>query len=187
MSNNKILYQGRIIEVVEFSPDGKRTFEFARRAPGTRTIVKVGDKILLTREHRHEVGGYDYRLPGGKVFDTLAEYNDFLSTDPSTEDTLRIAQDGAVKELKEEVGVNVGSQDLDFLHKSVCGATVEWDLYYFAVNVSTGQLGSQELEEGEDISTVTVSVQEARTIALDASKMSEDRSAAVLLRYLEGD
>jgi len=33
-------------------------------------------KILLSREYRSELDRYDYRLPGGKVFDTLAEYHD---------------------------------------------------------------------------------------------------------------
>lgn len=38
MSEN-IKYQGRIVEVVEFtSTDGNRTFEKARRAPGVRLI-----------------------------------------------------------------------------------------------------------------------------------------------------
>jgi len=40
-----------------------------------RLIICDGDKILLTKEYRSEVDTVDYRLPGGKVFDTLIEYN----------------------------------------------------------------------------------------------------------------
>jgi hypothetical protein len=37
---------------------------------------KDGSKaLLLTKEVRREANGVDYRLPGGKVFDTLAELN----------------------------------------------------------------------------------------------------------------
>ena len=185
MTNEKITYQGKIIEVVEYSPDGTRTFELARRAPGTRTIICVGDDILLTREHRHEIDGYDYRLPGGKVFDKLTEYNDFLSTNPTDDQKLDAARAGAVRELREEAGIDATSEELEFLYKSVCGATVEWDLYYFVIKVAADRLKKQQLEDGEDITLQTVSRDEARKLALDAAKMSEDRSAAVLLRFLE--
>jgi 8-oxo-dGTP pyrophosphatase MutT (NUDIX family) len=40
-----------------------------------RLIITDGDKILLTKEFRRELNQEDYRLPGGKVFDTLKEYN----------------------------------------------------------------------------------------------------------------
>lgn len=184
MSKQKVVYQGKIIEVVEFSPDGKRTFEFARRAPGSRTIVvSSAGKILLTKEYRHEVGGYDYRLPGGKVFDKLTEYNTFLAKEPDEQAILAVAEEGARKELLEEVGLTV--QNLDFLYLSRCGATVEWDLYYFVVRVEDEGLSDQQLEEGEDISVEWLTSGQARKVALDGSKFGEDRSAAVLLRFLE--
>lgn len=70
------------MEVVEFPLMMVKTFEKARRAPGTRLIIPVGeDSILLTKEYRQEVDGYDFRLPGGKVFDSLEEYNSFLQSD----------------------------------------------------------------------------------------------------------
>ncbi|MEI6117757.1 MAG: hypothetical protein WCP92_00380 [bacterium] len=50
--------------------------EIAKRSPGVRLIICDGDKILITNEFRKEVNTDDYRLPGGKVFDTLKEYNE---------------------------------------------------------------------------------------------------------------
>ena len=54
--------------------DKKMTFEKARRAPGVRLLIIKKNKILITKEYRDEIGEFDYRLPGGKVFDKLEEY-----------------------------------------------------------------------------------------------------------------
>jgi 8-oxo-dGTP pyrophosphatase MutT (NUDIX family) len=173
-----ITYQGKIIEVVEKKVDvnGKeKTFEFARRSPGVRLIVPTEGGIILSKEFRHELNGFDYRLPGGKVFDTLNEYNAFLKSEADMVETAKIA---AIKEAKEEMGIIV--RDLTFFHKSVCGATVVWDLFYFVVNEFEKE--TQELEEGEDITTEIVTLEKAREMCLN--DMSEERSALILLRYL---
>ncbi len=173
-----ITYQGKIIEVVEkkVEVNGKeKTFELARRSPGVRLIVPTEGGIILSKEFRHELNGFDYHLPGGKVFDTLGEYNEFLK---SGADIIEAAKAAAIKEAKEEMGIIV--KDLSFFHKSVCGATVTWDLFYFVVNEFEKE--TQELEEGEDIVTEVVSVERAREMCL--KEMSEERSALVLLRYL---
>lgn len=167
-----IVFQGKIIEVIQ---DGKR--EFARRSPGTRLLIVKDGQIMLTKEHREELKDFDYRLPGGKVFDTLAEYNQFVD---SGNDILIVAQDAAKKEAREEVGIEVS--DIKHIWTSVCGATVIWDLYYFVVSQFT-KLESQSLEEGENIKPVWFTYEEARQLAL-TGKMSEDRSVAVLLRFL---
>ena len=75
-----ILVAGKILELVQFEVDiagKKKIFETARRAPGVRLIFERDGKILLSREYRRETASYDYRLPGGKVFDTLAEFKAF--------------------------------------------------------------------------------------------------------------
>lgn len=169
-----IVFQGEIIEIVR---DGKR--EFARRSPGTRLIIfdKQKKSILLTKEHRQELGDWDYRLPGGKAFDTLTEYNEYLSSGKDIAEAVRKA---AVKEAEEEAGVRV--KNIISFHRSICGATVIWDLYYFVVD-KFEFLDSQKLEVGEDIKPIWMSLQEAKEICL-SGQMSEDRSAAVLLRYL---
>lgn len=71
-----IVAKGRIFELVQtVQPDG-RVFEVARRAPGVRVIIanKAKEQILLTKEFRQELSDWDYRLPGGKVYDTLDDY-----------------------------------------------------------------------------------------------------------------
>lgn len=174
-----ITYQGRLIEVVEKEVERNgvaKTFEFARRAPGTRLIIPKDGKIVLTKEYRHELGGYDYRLPGGKVYDSLEEYNDALASGVSIEEA---AEKAAIKEAHEEVGFDV--KKLRLLHKSICGATVVWDLFYFVVE--DFEIGEQNLEDGEDIEFEFVDAEKVRDMCLDGS-ISEERSALVLLRYL---
>jgi len=175
----KITHQGKIIEVVqkEVEHNGKtQIFEFARRSPGTRLIIPKGDKILLSKEWRHEIGGYDYRLPGGKVYDTLKEYNKALEKNIDISES---AKNAAIKEAREEVGIEV--KDISFFHKSVCGATVVWDLFYFIVN--DFKEVSQELGDGEDITIELVDRNKVKEMCLNGA-ISEERSAFVLMQYL---
>lgn len=184
----KIVYQGTILEMVErrFERDGKTiVHERARRTPGSRTLILSGDgQVLLSREHRFEIDDYDYHLPGGKVFDRLTDYNDFLATEPDKKTLVKSAKRGAVLELKEEMGLTVLEDDLEFAYLSPCGSTVDWDLYYFICRVKTTELGAQDLGSGENVEPVWLSTQEAYDIALDGTKMHEDRSAAFVLRSL---
>lgn len=176
----KITYQGRILEIVEHDVEagGKtKTFEFVRRSPGVRLIIPKGDGILLSKEYRREVNGYDYRLPGGKVYDSLAEYNSALGTKVDINEAAKIA---AIKEGAEEVGIKI--TDLSLFHKSVYGATVIWDLYYFVVNKY--EQDTQNLEDGEDITIEHIDRQEAERMCLDG-RIGEERSALILLRYLK--
>ena len=182
----KILYQGKIVEVVHFDVEqaGKKmVFEKARRSPGVRLIIPGEKTILISKEDRQEVGGYDYRLPGGKVFDTLEEYNQALA---SGVDMTEAAKKAAIKEAREEVHIDV--QDLTFFHRSICGTTMEWDLYYFVVNkyepVDREVVAAERtVEEAEDIDAQFIDETKVKAMCLDGS-MSEERSALVLLRYL---
>jgi 8-oxo-dGTP pyrophosphatase MutT (NUDIX family) len=175
-------HKGRMIEVVqkEVERNGiKKTLEFARRSPGVRLILPRGDEILLTKEFRHELNAYDYRLPGGKVYDSLEEYNAALLAGV---DIAEAAKKAAIKEAAEEAGAVI--EKVSFLHKSICGGSVVWDLFYFVADGFTQK--AQQLEEGEDITVAAVTREEARRMCLDG-RMSEERSALVLLRYLEGE
>lgn len=188
MDIERVTHEGRMIEVVEKDviENGKqKTFEYARRSPGIRLIISKGDRIYLTKELRHELndykyasgGTYDYRLPGGKVFDSLSEYKAAIE---SGADTGRAAKQAAIKEAKEEAGIE--AKNIRLLHKSICGSSVIWDLFYFLVE-DFDDIGQQI--EDEDITVTPVSRDEAKAMTLDG-RMSEERSALVLLRYLEG-
>lgn len=184
----KSLYKGRIIEVasydVEYTHDGKTgtyTAEIARRSPGVRLLI-VDEKnrnILLAKEQRLEAtNGWDYRLPGGKVFDRLGDYLPYADDENTL---LDYAEKAADKECREETGLKI--EDKKFLHKSVSGATIIWDLYYFLV---TGfSAASQNLENGEHIFPDWYSMEAVRNMCLNGS-IQEDRSVAVILRYLSG-
>lgn len=177
-----IAHKGKIIEVVvQQMKIGEKIvpFERARRSPGTRLLITSDTgKILLTREYRSEIGGFDYRLPGGKVYDTLDEYNLALK---NNDDIIAKSKIAAKKEAREEVGMEAG--DADYFHTSKCGATMEWDLHYFSINMKGEHLGNQDLEAGENIEVSWYFPEQVKDLALNGD-ISEDRSVAVLLRYL---
>lgn len=169
----EIKYSGKIIEVVQFK-SGDKVFEKARRSPGVRALIVSGDKILLSREFRQEVSGYDFRLPGGKVFDRLEDYKNHLS-----EDMISFATQAVIKEVKEEVGLIAKNPKL--LRISKAGATIEWDLFYFLI--SDFEQGEQDLEDGEDISFEWHTFEQVKTICT-SGQMKEDRSVGILLSYV---
>jgi ADP-ribose pyrophosphatase len=182
MSNTEhIVARGRLFELVELpQPDG-RTFELALRAPGVRVIIPdvKARKLLLTREYRRELSGYDYRLPGGKVFDSLKEYEAFLS---SGTDILNPASTKAIAESAEEAGIDVEAVKL--FKKSTLGATVQWDLFVFEATGWRERETGQALEPGEvvdEIVWVTYSDVRAKILAGD---MQEERIALILLQWL---
>lgn len=177
-----IAYRGRMIEIVtQQMKVGPReiVYEKARRSPGTRLLItSPNQNILLTREYRSEARGWDYRLPGGKVFDSLEEYSEAVR---SGVDLFEKSKQAAQKEAREEVGIN--AEDISYLYTSRCGTTMEWDLHYFEVKLPTEELGEQKLEPGENIQAGWYSPTDALRFALSGS-LSEDRSAAVLMRYI---
>jgi 8-oxo-dGTP pyrophosphatase MutT (NUDIX family) len=175
MEENTV-FNGKIGEVIHTTqPDG-RIFERYRRPPGVRLVIVTEDqKIIMTREHRQEAGGVDLRLPGGKVRDTLGEYHELLG---SGQDLLEAAKEAGVKEAAEEVGLNV--KNLQFLARANAGATVEYDLYYFMTTDYQASPNGQELELGEDIEVVELSLEQI-TEAISNGQMQEWRSVGILL------
>lgn len=180
--NEEIFSKGKLFELVHLQQDDGRVFEVARRAPGVRLIIhnEAAGKILLTKEFRHELGEWDYRLPGGKLFDSLDEFEAFRQSD---NDILEAAKVKAIEEAQQEAGVEIAK--LEFYKKSVLGATVEWDLYIFEVTEWQASVHGQELEVGEKIEADNwVTYDEACTMALNGS-MAEERIALILLQWIE--
>jgi len=175
MKSEEIAFSGNIGEVVHITqPDG-RVFEMFRRPPGTRIIIVSPEgEVLITKEHRYETESVDLRLPGGKVCDSLKEYDALRR---SGQDIVAAAKAGAIKEAREETGLIIKSPEL--LTKANAGATVEWDLYYFLVRDYEDADG-QKLEHGEDIKVNWMTPAEI-TAAIKNGQMQEWRSVGVLL------
>jgi ADP-ribose pyrophosphatase len=180
--NEDIIAKGKLFELVQLKQEDGRIFEVARRAPGVRLIIadKPNKKVLLTKEYRQELAEWDYRLPGGKVFDSL---DDFEAHRTSGADIVAAAKAQAINEAQQEAGVEI--DELELYKKSVLGATVEWDLYIFEATKWQLSVHGQELEVGEKIEADNwVSFDEAKKMILD-SKMQEERIALILLQWLE--
>lgn len=181
-SAKQIVFRGKIFEIEQTKqPDG-RVFERAVRAPGVRLIVadKSARKVLLTKEFRSELNAWDYRLPGGKVFDTLEEYEAHRA---SGEDMQQAAECKAVAEGSEEAGLHI--KGVKLFKKSTLGATVEWDLWCFDVTDWEPSEDGQQLEHGEQIEADNwFTYDEARQMILNG-QMQEERVALILLQWLE--
>lgn len=179
MSKQTVKYSGKIIQVIEEEkviPNSNKTkvFEIAKRSPGVRALIIKDGKMLLSKEYRYELGDYDYRLPGGKVFDKL---NDYLACNDSyLEDK---AAKAVIKECYEEVGLKVKNPKL--IHVSTAGATIIWNLYYY--EITEFEEDKQHLEEGEIINFSWFDFEKVKLMCLDG-KIKEDRSLGVILKYL---
>jgi hypothetical protein len=179
----EIAYRGKMFEVVTWEGKPGVRFEAAVRAPGVRLIIeteKDGMKaLLMTKEIRREAGGADYRLPGGKVFDSLDELDFHRSSGELIEPKALFA---AKKEGKEEAGVSGGT--FEQVEVSKAGASVEWDLHYF--KVTGADIGEQELEEHEqgDIETEVLSAEQIFE-KLSKREIKEGRSADMLWSWLQ--
>lgn len=175
----KVKYSGKIIQVIEEekvipNTSKTKTFEYALRSPGVRALIVKGNKLLIPKEYRYELEKYDYRLPGGKVFDTLNEYKLHYK-----ENLQHYAEEAVKKECLEEVGINC--KNPKFLQVSKAGATVVWDLYYFEISDFTQ--AEQHLEEGELINYDWYPLNKVQEMCL-SGEISEDRSVAVILKYI---
>ncbi|HEY1041757.1 MAG TPA: hypothetical protein VGE63_03490 [Candidatus Paceibacterota bacterium] len=177
-----IVYKGKMFEVVQWEGKPGKIFEAAVRSPGVRLLIECEKDgtpaLLMTKEIRREMSGFDYRLPGGKVFDTLDELN---AVRESGESISEKAQAAGKKEGKEEAGIEGGTYREVLISKA--GASVEWDLHYFTV--TGAEIGIQESEEerGEIESVIKLTAQEIFE-KLVAGEIQEGRSADVLWRWL---
>lgn len=189
---DEIVYKGKLFEVInrtksshikmkEIDLEKTVKYELVRRPPGVRAIVVREGKILLNHEFRYELDGWDYRLPGGKVFDTLADY-----MESQEKGTINVyIEEKLREELREEAEIEVNSYR--FLDVSHCGFTVEWDLYYYVIEdfkiFSSFSNNCIQKTEYEFIQHCWMDFSEVYRLCLEG-EFSESRSAFVLLKYL---
>lgn len=150
-----------------------------RRPPGIRAlIVNENNQILLSREFRYELNDWDYRLPGGKVFDSLDDYKSALENDTVMENVLKTVP----KEALEEVGLVVCNPKL--LKVSLDGAGVIWDLYYFEIRDYKKSDNGPQLEENEIINGYKWYEFNDIIKMCRNNEIHEDRTVGVLLTYI---
>lgn len=174
----EIVFEWTLIEIVQQTVkvwDKELLREIARRSPGVRLIITDGDKILLTKEFRRELNQEDYRLPWGKVFDTLVEYNKHRK---DIEPSCLVA---AKRECEEETWLL--PQDISLYYISKVWATIERDLYYYIITKFTTHEKWQQLEPWENISVEWKKREEVMDI-IKQWWMQEDRSVGVLMKFL---
>lgn len=173
----RVTFSGKLFEILQ----NEKGWEKAARSPGTRIIIddEKSGKILLTREFRAELAAYDFRLPGGKVFDSLAEFETFRS---GGDDILQPATAKIIAETREEAGYEI--YDPKLYDVSILGATISWDLYVFVATDFAKSSAGQNLEDGEDIETdLWFSYDEVKQMIMK-KQFQEDRIAMIVLRYL---
>ena len=155
--------------------------KMVRRPPGVRALIlnkNDNQKILLSKEFRYELDKWDYRLPGGKVFDTLDLYKEAIARN----DVQKYVDKSVAKEVLEEVGLIVKSQKL--LKISHDGAGVIWDLFYYEIKDYEESLDGAHLEENEFVEGyVWKSFDEIIKMCIE-KKINEERSVGVLLSYI---
>lgn len=156
-------------------------YEMIRRPPGVRAIITSNDQILLNREYRYEFNEWDYRLPGGKVFDSFIDYEKAINNN-SIFDCIK---NGLSREIFEETGLL--AKKFELFYKSILGFTVEWDLYFYIIS---------EFEESTKYNDNNIRKNEFEFIDhcwMDYNKVfdycvqgkiSEERSSNALMRFI---
>ncbi|MBI5138231.1 MAG: NUDIX domain-containing protein [Candidatus Vogelbacteria bacterium] len=158
-----------------------KDYERAIRPPGARMILRNSEgKLLITKEHRNEISGIDYRVPGGKVFNYLEEY---LEVRGNNEALIEAAKIAGQKEALEEAGVQK-IENLEIIKKSTAGATVEWDLYFIRGNIK--EMGAQELKDDEAEQGIEIGFYTDTEVLqlIKEGKINEGRLIAVLMQEL---
>jgi 8-oxo-dGTP pyrophosphatase MutT (NUDIX family) len=173
-----VVWKGEFF-VIEKHP--KKGWEQAVRPPGVRLILHDEQgRILITEEFRSSLGRKDFRLPGGKVFEELDPYL-AMRHDAALLETAVLA--AGRLEAKQETGVD-RIEGLRVFARSEAGASVIWNLFYLTGTITARS--DQELEGDEAVHGIAVhffTPDEVRQMIIDG-RISEDRTAAVLSRYL---
>ena len=180
----KIMLEGKFGAMVSFPMlvdmgEGhvEKSFERFVRPPGTRMIALKDNKIYLQKEYRSETSKYDWRLPGGKVMDSFAEFKEYIDKEvPEV-----IILEAGRRELQEEAKLD--AKKLKIFKKSPCGASVIWDLYYIVAEDITDHDNNHN--EGEEIvDGKWCNFDEIKKMCL-SGEIDEDRTVATLYQFIE--
>ncbi len=168
------------VPLVEREQEIDLVYELVKRPPGVRAIVVKDGQVLLNKEYRYELDAWDFRLPGGKVFDSLDAFSQIEECK-----LMDLVKKKLVEELREEADIE--TREFTLFDYSQAGLTVEWDLYYFLVSdFELITFNTQKVErkgEWEFIQQCWLDYDTALQYCLQ-KKIMEERSVAVLLRFL---
>ena len=181
----QIIFEARIgaivnVPMLEDQGEGyvEKTFEKYVRPPGCRIIAVQDSKVYMQKEFRWEGEGFEWRLPGGKVVDSFAEFKKYVGKVVPDEVVITAAQ----KELHEEA--HIGAKHWSVFKKMICGTTVEWDLYYVVAEDCEMVEEVEGHKEGEDIrNTGWFSFKEVLKMC-ETGEIDEGRTVAALLQYI---
>ncbi len=170
----RVIFNGLLGQVLQ---NGRK--EYYRRPPGVRAIVDTGKGLILQKEKREYLNmEWDYRLTGGKSFDSLIEWLDGYDAIINSD----FLEQAIIRELEEEIGLLVNSDTaVRKYYHSQSSSSVEHDLYYFIV--TEYEEGKAKLQHDEVIEKVELSYTQVYDLLLDGS-FSEDRTRAVLFNFL---
>ena len=184
--NDSVKYTGEFFQIINRNYSDKLNDEFENKdfavevavmSPGVRALIVKDNMILLTKEYRYELDDWDFRLPGGKVYDDL---NHYLIA--KNKKTIEMDINSALrKEIWEETNIIV--KRFQFLNCSHCGLTVEWDLYYFLVYEFEEKNNVYKKNSYEHIENQWISINSALELSLEG-KIREARSAFELIKYI---
>jgi len=175
------IFNGKVGQVLQ----DEKGREYYRRSPGVRAIIDTGSGLIISKEIRNYLDRkWDYRLPGGKVADTLLEYLIFLKRDG--EDNCGnepMIRDALIKELEEEVGITFVryGEGVSLYHLSPSSASVEHDLYYFLIKKF--EKVKSKPEKDEVIKRLELPYRKVWEL-IQNRRFSEDRTRAVLYEFL---
>lgn len=151
-------------------------YNYVVRPPGVRALIIENNRILLTKEYRYELNTWDYRLPGGKVYNTINDYNNAQKKESILEDVRKTL----FREVFQEAGYEIC--DYELLKISKNGLKIHWDLYYFKVT-SGKQISTVNINDYEYVTTQWFSFNEVLNLCQN-NQISEDRSVAIILTAL---
>ncbi|PWU24007.1 hypothetical protein C5B42_00925 [Candidatus Cerribacteria bacterium 'Amazon FNV 2010 28 9'] len=137
--NEKELYKDNWVrfyqDEIEFPDGSKGTYAYAKRKNGVCVVV-VSDqgKILLHKEHRYVINDYSWEVQGGGI------------------DQNESVKEAAVRELKEEAGIDVSEELLTNLGAFYPLHSFNTELVtLFMVVVNNEVIRENGIELGEDI------------------------------------
>ncbi len=144
------------------------TWYSVERGNGGKTVLVaaiVGNKLVVTKEFRVAIGGYEWALPAG-----LVEEGD------SVEET-------AKRELKEETNLDLESiiEKTPFMTNSA-GLTNEVVSIVFAR--AKGQISQVGTEQSEDIETFLMDKQEVENLMKDEKKIFSAKAWLIFKRFM---